>query len=446
MKTIYSHKSGSLNGEIIPPGDKSISHRAVILSSLACGTSYINNILNSEDVNMTISCMQQLGVIFNKTTTGYKVTSKGIQYITPKEYYEFYLGNSGTSARLLMGAVSNIKSTFYFNGDESLNKRPMLRIVEPLTLMGVNFNGNCTNLPFSFKGGGVKGINYNLKIGSAQVKSAILLAGLNSKDATIVTELIPSRDHTESMLKLNGVDVQVVQNKAEEKVVKTITLNKGDKTVKPMIWDVPGDFSSVSFFIVAALIVEGSHIMIKNVNLNPLRTGLLNLLVQLKANIKVNYKNKINGEDFGDIEVKYSKLEPFSVDSSLTSSLIDELPILFVLAAFTNHGEVSCKFYGIQELRYKESDRLSLMELNLNKLGVKTVSTNDSLEVYGGNNILKGGITVMSNLDHRIAMSFAVMGLKCESPLQIEGADVIKTSFPKFIEYMQHVGANIKNV
>jgi len=479
---IKSNKSKPLQGEISPPADKSISHRAVILSSLSNGISYIENLLLSEDIETTISWAKQLGVTFAKHNNKLEVCSNIINNnkLIVNKTFKFYMGNSGTSSRLLMGVMAGLGYKSLFYGDASLQKRPMLRVIAPLMQMGAkifardtldtncslelinksfvdndtsaNQDDVCNNLsliskdttkaylPVVLQKGNLRGINYNMNVDSAQVKSAILLAGLFTKDEVVVKENVATRDHTENMLLAAGVNLNIKASAYNG--AKVITLHKGSKTLKPCNWQVPGDFSSAAFIIVAGLLVPESKLLIKGVNLNPLRTGLLHVLQQMGANLKISYKNKVCGELFGDIEVNYTKdLRPASVNKELVPLMIDEFPILFCLSSLIK-GE--SKFLGIRELRHKESDRILAVESNLNKLGVITKSTEDSLIVQGNPNFVnKEVVSINSNLDHRIAMSFLVLGLVVNSGIIVKDANTINTSFPTFVSTMKQLGANI---
>lgn len=477
---IKSGKTLLLKGELIPPSDKSISHRAVILSSLNNNISYIKNLLFSDDIRATLRWAKNVGVSFCKISHNIiEVNSTKVDYSSSNNH-SLYLANSGTSARLLMGVMAGFYSTCFFNGDSSLEKRPMLRIIKPLTLMGATIfahkqlykqtgnihkditlkdsntiinnqnyaNGldliNCKDykdayLPIFIKGGNLKGISYKVPIASAQIKSAILLAGLFTNDEVIVQESAPTRDHTENMLIASGINLRITRNKFN---VKTIAMPKGIKKLQPNNWEIPSDFSSSAFIIQAALSVPNSFISIKNVNLNPLRTGLLTVLQQMGANINVIYTGMLCGEQIGNIEVRYTKnLKPVTVGKSLVPLMIDEFPVLACLLSLVN-GEST--FLEIEELRYKESDRILSIETNLHKLGIKTKSTKSSLTIFGDFSVdTKREICLDANLDHRIAMAFLILGFAKNGYTVIKDADTINSSFPNFVNIMQNLGANI---
>ncbi|MGV3278733.1 3-phosphoshikimate 1-carboxyvinyltransferase [Rickettsiales bacterium LUAb2] len=433
---IVTRLSNKLKGEITPPSDKSISHRSIIFSSLATGVSYINNLLSSKDVEVTIQYFKQLGVIFTQLeNNNYRVEANGLQILNNKKY-KFDLGNSGTSARLLMGVTAALEGEFEFTGDKSLSKRPMYRVIEPLTLMGANIVANNNYLPIKIIGKQLHGISYTMNVASAQVKSSILLAGLFTNDKVEIVETSFTRDHTENMLIQAGVDLKV--NIQDNK--KIITLSSGKKSLKTNTWNIPSDFSSAAFIIVAALLVKDSEVKLNSVNLNPLRSGLLKVLLAMGANIKVVNNSFICGEPVGDIIVKYSRLQKAVVKKESVPSMIDEFPILSVLAAFAEGESI---FYGVEELRYKESDRIQEIEDNFAKLGIKTKSTKDTLHIWGNKEIKAGGITINSKLDHRIAMSFAIMGLACNQPITIKDANTINTSFANFVNIIKEIGGNI---
>lgn len=436
MKTILSYQSKTISGEISGFPDKSISHRSIIFSSLAKGNSRITGLLNSEDVINTIDCFKTLGVSIVKQNEDYIVDSKGFYSFSKKED-DFYMGNSGTSCRLIAGILSGVEGKIStITGDASLMNRPMARIIKPLSQMGANINHNENKLPLEIIGTQLQGINCKLEIPSAQVKSAILLGGLFAKGQTTIIETEFSRDHTENMLKNIGVDIDVdISNNK-----KIITLNNNQKELKPSNYVIPNDFSSASFFIALALITPNSKIIIKNLNLNPLRTGFLSVLLEMGAKIEILNSNELQGELVGDLQVESSNLVGIKVDPKLVPSMIDEFPILSVVACFAK-GKTD--FNGVGELRHKESDRISSMVHNLNKLGVKLEEKEESLVIHGNMNDLQGGVVIESFLDHRIAMSFLVLGSRCREPLEVRGCDSIATSFPNFFDVAKSVGLNL---
>ena len=431
--TLKSSKSKCLTGKLSVPSDKSISIRALLISSICFGNTKISNLLESEDVKNTLNCLRKLGIKILKKGTQFEVFGQGGVFEDPKR--ELFLGNSGTGLRLLIGLLSTRNVNVSFKGDESLSSRPMMRIIEPLKKMNVSLIHNNGYLPikilknddFSLP------LKYSLEIGSAQVKSAILLAALNLSGTTIVKERFPSRDHTEILLKYLGADIKKKKN--------IITL-KSPNFLKPKDIFVPGDFSSAAFLIVAALITKKSKIIIENVGLNFFRTGLLEVLKKMNAKINVSNKNIINGEPVGDITAESSNLVSTKVDSEIAPRLIDEFPILFVAASFASGKSI---FKGLEELKFKESDRLKTMADSLKGAGVKLDLKKGSLEVIGSKT-QKGGNYVITKNDHRIAMSMLTFGLAAEKSIKIDDSSMIKTSFPKFNEIMNSINARIRNV
>ena len=431
--TLKSSKSKSLTGKLSVPSDKSISIRALLISSICFGNTKISNLLESEDVKNTLNCLRKLGIKILKKGTQFEVFGQGGVFEDPKR--ELFLGNSGTGLRLLIGLLSTRNVNVSFKGDESLSSRPMMRVVEPLKKMNVSLIHNNGYLPIKILKNNdfYLPLKYSLEIGSAQVKSAILLASLNLNGTTIVKERFPSRDHTEILLKYLGADIKKKKN--------IITL-KSPNFLKPKDIFVPGDFSSAAFLIVAALITKKSKIIIENVGLNFFRTGLLEVLKKMNAKINVSNKNIINGEPVGDITVESSNLVSTKVDSEIAPRLIDEFPILFVAASFASGKSI---FKGLEELKFKESDRLKTMADSLKGAGVKLDLKKGSLEVIGSKT-QKGGNYVITKNDHRIAMSMLTFGLAAEKSIKIDDSSMIKTSFPKFNEIMNSINARIRNV
>ncbi len=437
MRVILSYKSKNIKGELSGFPDKSISHRAIILSSMSKGTSKIVNLLNSEDVFNTINCFKSLEVNIIKKNGEHIVESQGF-YSFSKKKDNFYMGNSGTSCRLISGVLAGIEGKIsIITGDESLIKRPMLRVIRPLELMEAKFTQRDNRLPLKIIGNQLKGINYQLDVPSAQVKSAILLGGLFAKGQTQIIETDLSRDHTENMMFNLGVNINIDFDGNK----KIITLNNNQKNLPPSEYFIPNDFSSASFFIALSIITENSKILIKKVNMNPLRTGFLKVLKEMGAKIEILNLKSLQGEVIGDLFVESSLLKGIKVDPNLVTSMIDELPILFIVSCF---AEGITEFNNIEELRYKESDRVSSMTYNLKKLGVKLEENKDSLKIYGVLKEIKGGIEVESFLDHRIAMSFLILGSKCKLPLKVKGCDSIATSFPNFFDVAKSTGLQLE--
>ena len=433
----YSSKSSDLNGEITIPGDKSISHRCVILSSLAIGESKINGLLNSSDVNCTINAMKSFGASIDMSSND-ECTVNGIgigSLKQPDNPLDF--GNSGTAVRLILGLVSTYPIETHFTGDESLTQRPMRRVTDPLTDFGANFElRNKEFLPIVVKGANLPiPITYEMEVASAQVKSAILLAGLNTPGITTVVEKEKTRDHTETLLKYYGYEIS-----QEERNNKNFISLEGQKFLSPVNIKVPGDPSSAAYPVVAGLICKNSNIKIKNVLLNPTRDGLYRCLDEMGA--KITYSNKRNeaGEITYDLEVKSSSLKPIDVPADRAPSMIDDYPILAVAASLTNGISI---FRGLSELKVKESDRLLGIYNFLSKNGIEAKIDSNNLIINGSSKGPKGGGLVETNLDHRIAMSSIILGMVSDESIRIDDIETIKTSFPNFIELMKKLGARI---
>ena len=433
----YSSKSSDLNGEITIPGDKSISHRCVILSSLAIGESKINGLLNSSDVNCTINAMKSFGAsIYMSSNDECTVNGIGIGSLRqPDNPLDF--GNSGTAVRLILGLVSTYPIETHFTGDDSLTQRPMRRVTDPLTDFGANFElRNKEFLPIVVKGANLPiPITYEMEVASAQVKSAILLAGLNTPGITTVVEKEKTRDHTETLLKYYGYEIS-----QEERNNKNFISLEGQKFLSPVNIKVPGDPSSAAYPVVAGLICKNSNIKIKNVLLNPTRDGLYRCLDEMGA--KITYSNKKNeaGEITYDLEVKSSSLKPIDVPAERAPSMIDDYPILAVAASLTNGISI---FRGLSELKVKESDRLLGIYNFLSKNGIEAKIDSNNLIINGSIKGPKGGGLVETNLDHRIAMSSIILGMVSDESIRIDDIETIKTSFPNFIELMKKLGARI---
>ena len=438
FQTIISGKSSALKGQIYVPSDKSISHRALILGSLAVGKTIISDLLESEDVFKTANGLKALGVDIYKKGDEWFVHGVGLGgFCEPDNVID--CGNSGTSVRLLMGLVSTCPIKATFTGDESLRNRPMDRVVEPLSEFGAYFSTNYDcKLPIHVIGSNEPiPINHILKIPSAQVKSAILLAGLNVKGTTSITENEATRDHTEKMLESFGANIKV-RRKGLRKIISVSGFSK----ITTSAIKVPGDISSAAFPIASACMIPNSEIVIKNVGLNPLRDGFIDTLIEMGANIKIKNKNLETGELVADIHVTYSaNLKGIEVPKERSPRMIDEYPILSILAATAKGPTI---MNGIKELRFKESDRISAVSEGLKRSGVSVSEKQDKLTIYGkGNQKIKGGSIIDASNDHRIAMSFAVLGSITENRIQISGASSIKTSFPNFIDLMNSLGLDI---
>jgi len=426
--TLIANPTKTISGTVIVPGDKSISHRAIIFSMLCKGRTKIYNLLESEDVKRTIEVSQSLGSNIITNNQFIDIKGPGIDGISePKSVLDF--GNSGTSLRLFMGILSSQTFTTTLTGDNSLLKRPMERVASPLRLMGANISTNNGKAPVTISPplGTFHGIDYKLDIPSAQIKSAIILASLFCRNKTILHTNTTTRDHTENMLKLFNYPMSKSKN--------SIEVNPGILE-SPKIIKVPGDFSSASFFIVAALLSEDSRIIIKNVGLNPTRTGLINILRLMGADIQVNITNK-NYEATGDVIVSSSKLMGIKVPNELISLAIDELPLIFLAAAVAS-GETIIR--NAEELRFKESDRIKSMVDLLKNLSIEVNEYQDGLEIKGGN--ISGGI-INSFGDHRIAMTALVASSIAKEKIEVENCENINTSFPSFITLMNSIGMNI---
>lgn len=430
---LKSFKASPLTGTIKVPGDKSISHRAVMFGALAEGTTRIEGLLEGEDVLATAAAMTAMGAKVEKKDKQWIVQGVGTLGLrTPDKILD--LGNSGTSARLIAGIISGYPITATMTGDASLQKRPMKRVMDPLSHMGAKFESNDGGrMPLVIHGGNLKGFHYDMPVASAQVKSAVLLAGLRAHGVTSVTEPKPSRDHTERMLLAFGGVCNVYEDR--------IAVDGEQTLVAPAdIIHVPGDPSSAAFPIVAALITPGSDITIENVGMNPTRTGLIDTLRDMGGDIQIINERKIGGEPIADLRVKHSALKGITVPVDRVPSMVDEFPVLFVAASCAT-GEFFAD--GLEELRVKESDRLKVMAANLAACGVELEEGDASLRIFGKGEPPKGGVTVPVHLDHRIAMSHLVLGCAARNPVTIDDAEAIATSFPGFVTMMNALGTKI---
>ncbi len=423
-----------INGSVEIPGDKSISHRSIIIPSISNGITEIKNLLWSDDVINTLNAFKLLGVKIEKNNQDIIIHGKGLNSL--KESSEkIYLGNSGTSARLLIGLLSAQKFNSILTGDDSLSKRPMNRIINPLEKMGAKFESIEHKLPLKIIGQKLKSVNYELELPSAQVKSGMLLAALNTKGKSKIIEKNITRNHTEIMLEYFGANIEVKKTNS----INHITI-EGKKELKSKNINVPSDLSSASFFIIASLINSNSKLDIKNININPSRDGILSVLKKMGAKLEIKNKRTINGELIGDIVCESSQLNGCDLDKSIAKLMIDEFPILSIAASFAQSPSV---FRGLGELRVKESDRLELIRLNLDQCGVSCKIINDDLYINPSEKKYQKGIEIKTDFDHRIAMSFAVMGTKLDSDLSIDNKESISTSFPNFIETFNKIGGNL---
>ncbi len=427
-----------LRGRLRPPGDKSISHRAMIFGLLTVGTTRVEGLLEGEDVLRTARAAQALGATITREGTAWIVQGMGIgSLLAPRETLDF--GNAGTGSRLMLGVVGGHPIRARFDGDASLRSRPMRRILDPLVLMGVEVveqadGGRC---PIVIHGTAEPTpIEYRTPVASAQIKSAVLLAGLNSPGRTTVIETEASRDHTEKMLAFFGADVTVeVFGEAGRKIAV-----QGRPELRPRPIVVPADPSSAAFAIVAALIVPGSEIVVEGVMMNPLRTGLITTLREMGGTIEELDRRVEGGEDVADLRVRASDLRGVDVPAGRAPSMIDEYPVLAVAAAF---AEGETRMNGLQELRVKESDRLQAVADGLTQAGVTHAIEGDDLIVRGGDGAVAGGGLVVTHLDHRIAMSFLCLGLASRKPMTVDDAAMIATSYPTFAADMTRLGAHL---
>ncbi|WP_294327826.1 3-phosphoshikimate 1-carboxyvinyltransferase [uncultured Sphingomonas sp.] len=430
--------SGPLTGTAPVPGDKSISHRSLMLSALAVGTSRVTGLLEGEDVLATAAAMRAMGAVIERGDDGvWTIDGVGVGgLLQPATALE--MGNSGTSTRLLMGLVSSHAITATFTGDASLSKRPMGRVIEPLSQMGAEFTASPGGrLPLMLRGiVPAVPIDYTLPVASAQVKSAILLAGLNTPGITRVVEPVPTRDHSERMLTGFGAKLTVEETPAG----RVIELH-GEAELQPQTITVPGDPSSAAFPVVAALLVPGSHVTITNVGLNPTRAALFDVLRAMGGDITFENRREVGGEPVADLVVRASTLTGIDVDPAVAPSMIDEFPVLFVAAALAKGRTVT---RNLEELRVKESDRITTMAEGLRAIGARVEETEDGLIIDGtGGDLLPGGGTVEAKLDHRIAMSFVVAGLVSRDPVTIDDMAPVATSFPTFTTLLRRLGASL---
>ncbi len=428
-----SSKSGPLKGTAAIPGDKSISHRSLMFGGIAKGRTIVHGLLEGEDVLNTAAAMRAMGATIIKNANGTWTTEGvGIGHLnSPSEPME--MGNSGTSTRLLAGLVAGHPITASFTGDASLTKRPMGRVITPLTDMGAAFEASeGGRLPMTVTGAAKpKAIHYKLPVASAQVKSAILLAGLRADGTTTVIETKPTRDHTENMLRHFGVKVDVEDF---DDGAQAIHLKGGQDMIAGADIYVPSDPSSAAFPAVAAAICQGSDVLLPRIGMNPRRNGIFLCLREMGTDIAFENERVEAGEPVADIRIKGGKmLQGIDVPLERVPSMIDEFPILFVAASFANG---ITRATGLEELRVKESDRLAMMAKGLEACGVKLEMGEDTLTIYGNGTAPKGGALIETALDHRIAMSFLILGMASETPVTIDDIAPVATSFPNFVALM----------
>ena len=437
-RPLLAARSGPLTGSVLAPGDKSISHRALILGALTIGQTEITGLLEADDVLRTADAMRGLGASIRRIAEGqWLVEGVGVGgFSEPGAPLDF--GNSGTGCRLTMGAVATTPIEVGFTGDASLKKRPMKRVLQPLSQFGARWEGGDDGLlPVTLMGAAQPlPIRYRVEVASAQVKSALLLAALNVPGRTTIIEPVATRDHTERMLKAFGAAISVAE--AEEgKAISVV----GENELRPAPIFVPSDPSSAAFPLVAALIVPGSEILLERVMLNPLRSGLITTLEEMGADIVHENRREIGGEEVADLRVRHSHLKAVDVPPARAPSMIDEFPVLAVAAAFAEGRTV---MRGLEELRVKESDRLSAIAQGLKACGVAVAETPDGLTVEGrGADGVRGAGHVATHMDHRIAMSFLVLGLAARKPVEVDDGTMIGTSFPGFENLMANLGAPI---
>ena len=435
-RTLSLRATGPLRGSVRVPGDKSISHRALMLGGMAVGETVIDGLLEGEDVLATAAAMRAMGADIQREEGGrWRVHGVGVGgLLQPRTALD--MGNSGTSTRLLMGLIAGHPIGATFVGDASLSRRPMGRVTTPLAAMGARFaaspgdrlpltmHGACPALP----------IRYVLPVASAQVKSAVLLAGLAAPGRTVVVETVATRDHSERMLAGFGASIETADTPDGREIAIV-----GEAELRPQAIVVPGDPSSAAFPLVAALIVPGSRVAIENVGINPTRAGLIRALREMGADIRLENERAVGGEPVADLVVAHGPLKGIDVPPEWAPSMIDEYPILAIAAAFAEGRTV---MRGIEELRVKESDRIASVAAGLAACGVAVEEWPDGLAVVGsGGEAIRGGGTVATHLDHRIAMSFLVLGLNARQPVAIDDAAPIATSFPGFVALLESLGA-----
>ncbi|APE28473.1 3-phosphoshikimate 1-carboxyvinyltransferase [Aurantiacibacter gangjinensis] len=427
--------NGPLKGRIRVPGDKSISHRAIMLGALAVGETRVSGLLEGEDVLATAAAMRAMGASVERGPDGvWSVHGVGVgSLLQPESALD--MGNSGTSTRLLMGLVASHPIDVTFVGDASLSKRPMQRVITPLSQMGAAYEArDGDRLPLLSRGiSPAVPITYRLPVASAQVKSAVLLAGLNTAGTTRVIEPVPTRDHSERMLRGFGAKLEV----GEENGARIITVH-GEADLQPQTITVPGDPSSAAFFAVAALLVEGSDLVIENVGLNPTRAALFDVLRDMGGQIEELDRREVGGEPVADLHVRHSALTGVDVDPAIVPAMVDEFPILFIAASMAS-GTTTTR--GLEELRVKESDRITAMANALTLAGARVEEREDGLIIRGtGGDPLPGtpdGAAVTTHLDHRIAMSMAVAGLASSDGVEVDDTTPIATSFPTFMDLLE---------
>ncbi|MCX5567718.1 3-phosphoshikimate 1-carboxyvinyltransferase [Kaistia nematophila] len=435
---LTARTAGPLRGRVRVPGDKSISHRALMLGAVAIGETTIEGLLEGADTQATAAALRAFGASVTRTGAGiWKVRGVGVGgFLEPEDVIDY--GNSGTGARLALGLVGSQAISATFGGDASLRNRPMGRVLDPLRRMGVQVLARSKDrLPLTLKGPDITlPIEYRVPVPSARVKSAVLFAGLNTPGVTTIIEPTPTRDHTERLLQAFGAAIEIELGADGERVVRL----EGRRDLKPQQVAIPGDPSSAAFLIVAALLIEGSELTIEAVLLNPMRTGLIETLIEMGGDIEIGNRRTIGGEAVGDIHVRASRLRGVVVPAERAPSMIDEYPALAIAAAFAEGITV---MDGIGELRLKESDRLASLAAGLGANGVTVEEGPESLAVTGGA-VRIGGGDVATRRDHRIGISFLVLGLAGQAPVTIDDATPIDIHFPEFQALMSGLGAHFE--
>lgn len=416
---LTSNVRSPLTGELVVPGDKSISHRAVMFGAMAEGTTEVTGFLAGEDCLSTISCFRKMGIVIEQNENRVTVFGKGLEALTEPETV-LDVGNSGTTTRLMLGILAGRPFHSVVVGDESIATRPMNRVVEPLRKMGTVINGRDqgNKTPLSIRGGALKAIDYQMPVASAQVKSALLLAGLQAQGKTTIKEIQQTRDHTERMLEDFGV---VVEREGRQVAIQ------GGQVLKATSVTVPADISSAAFFLVGACMVEGSHVLLHRVGLNPTRSGIVNVLLRSGASLEIKEESISRGEPYGTISITASELKPFIIEGDDIPTLIDEIPVLAVLATKIKGTSI---IRDAEELKVKETNRIDTVVSELKKLGADIEATDDGMIIRGGTP-LKGGL-VHSHGDHRIGMAMAMAALVAQGEVSLNGFEAIRVSYPNF--------------
>ncbi|MDX9688950.1 MAG: 3-phosphoshikimate 1-carboxyvinyltransferase [Proteobacteria bacterium] len=437
-KPLSSSVSDPLKGAVTPPGDKSISHRSIMLGGIAQGRTTVRGLLEGEDVFSTMAALRAMGASIERQDDAWIIDGVGLLDNLAEPSCVLDMGNSGTSARLLMGLVAGRPMTTFFTGDASLCKRPMRRVIDPLSQMGARFVSRKEGrMPLAVEGAAsIRPISYRLPVASAQVKSAILLAGLSCDGITEVIEPVPTRDPTERMLRAFGAQLDISKTDDGADLIRL----QGRPVLTGRTIEVPADISSAAFPMVAACLCEGSDVVLNNVGINERRAGILHSLLEMGAKIEIMNKRELGGEPVADLRVCASPLSGVTIPEARVPSMVDEYPVLAMAAAL---AKGTSRFCGLKELRVKESDRLTLVAKGLAQAGVAVEVEGDDLIIHGTGTPPQGGVMIDTALDHRIAMSFLVLGFVTREPMTIDDGRVIATSFPDFIPLMNRLGASL---